>query len=473
MRKQQDMSLEQRNGTITASLGNVLTEYLMDVTLGSSAQIVQVQLSTGTGDTWVMSASSAYCQQNACDLISFDPTQSSSFKPLQFAFNSTYHDGAGSSGIYFADTLSIGNVALTGAVLGLANITTKSVMGLSFTGNGADSLAGPLPPGYPTILEQMVTQSKINSRAFSLWLNDREASAGSILFGAIDTGSFVSPLLSIPMGVSTSIGYRYQFIVGLTSLTETTPNIVVPYTSGNFSEQVVLDAGAILTVVPDDIFKTFETRYEAAYNSTFGFCTISCEFMHYQASFHFQFGGSAGPLINISLTELILPEVWTNGTDCAFGILPAYANNGILVFGDSFLRGAYVVYDLDAMQISLANTKFNSTGGDVIAIPAGGAGVSNITPTTTAATTTVSTIVTGVMTAAETSGNFTGGAQNIIGATVTTTGQEPVSTASSGSAIASPTSGSSRAQARAHGSLGFVAWIGWIDLFMLGFVSLL
>ena len=231
IRKQQAMSLEERNGTITTTLGNIGFEYLIDVTLGSSAQLVQMQLATGTGDTWVMSASSAYCQQNICGLISFDPTQSSTYKPLPFVFNSTYHDGAGSSGVHFADTLSIGNVSLTDAELGLANVTTKSILGLCFAGNAADPLAGPMPPGYPTILEQMVTQSKINSRAFSLWLSDREASTGSILFGAIDTGSYVPPLLSVPVEVNTSIGYRHRFVVALTSLTESTPNICLLYTS--------------------------------------------------------------------------------------------------------------------------------------------------------------------------------------------------------------------------------------------------
>jgi hypothetical protein len=52
------------------------------------------------------------------------------------------------------------------------------------------------------------------------------------------------------------------------------------------------------------------------------------------------------------------------------GISDAAGSTAVL--GDTFLRSAYVVYDLQNNQISLAQTDFNATGSNVVEITAGG-----------------------------------------------------------------------------------------------------
>jgi len=49
------------------------------------------------------------------------------------------------------------------------------------------------------------------------------------------------------------------------------------------------------------------------------------------------------------------------------------------VLGDTFLRSAYVVYDLSNNEISLAQTNFNATKSNVMEIQSGSAGVPNAT----------------------------------------------------------------------------------------------
>ena len=48
------------------------------------------------------------------------------------------------------------------------------------------------------------------------------------------------------------------------------------------------------------------------------------------------------------------------------GIAPAGSSTPVL--GDTFLRSAYVVYDLHNNEISLAQTNFNSTGSNIMEI---------------------------------------------------------------------------------------------------------
>src|SRR5437016_2375857 len=52
---------------------------------------------------------------------------------------------------------------------------------------------------YPYVLDSMVSQNLIKSRAFSLDLRGIDSPAGAIIFGGVDTGKFVGALAKRPM----------------------------------------------------------------------------------------------------------------------------------------------------------------------------------------------------------------------------------------------------------------------------------
>ncbi|KAB8275513.1 aspartic peptidase domain-containing protein [Aspergillus minisclerotigenes] len=88
------------------------------------------------------------------------------------------------------------------------------------------------------------------------------------------------------------------------------------------------------------------------------------------------FGGPNGPVIRVPFTELAVPwlddngdyQKLSNGNDaCVFGVVPITDDSPIL-FGDTFLRSAYVVYDLDQQQIAIAPTRFNSEDTNIVEI---------------------------------------------------------------------------------------------------------
>ena len=63
-----------------------------------------------------------------------------------------------------------------------------------------------------------------------------------------------------------------------------------------------------------------------------------------------------------------------------FGIAPSQGTTSVL--GDTFLRSAYVVYDLANNEISLAQTNFNSTSSHVVEIGSGAGSVPDATSVT-------------------------------------------------------------------------------------------
>jgi hypothetical protein len=61
---------------------------------------------------------------------------------------------------------------------------------------------------------------------------------------------------------------------------------------------------------------------------------------------------------------------FSDGTPaCLFGIAPAQGGTNVL--GDTFLRSAYVVYDLDNNEISIAQTKYNVSSSNIVEIKTG------------------------------------------------------------------------------------------------------
>lgn len=111
---------------------------------------------------------------------------------------------------------------------------------------------------------------------------------------------------------------------------------------------------------------------------------VPCSYASSKAFFTFNFGGDGGPAIQVPMSEFVTPILTEDGTTpkfphgggpaCSFGLMssgPASPNTPILL-GDSFLRSAYVVYDLANNQIAMAQTKFNVSDSDVQEIPSGG-----------------------------------------------------------------------------------------------------
>lgn len=65
-------------------------------------------------------------------------------------------------------------------IMGIGYNTSEANIG---TGNGTI---------YPNLPFAMANTGLIKSNAYSLWLNDLQASTGSVLFGGVDTGTFYS-----------------------------------------------------------------------------------------------------------------------------------------------------------------------------------------------------------------------------------------------------------------------------------------
>lgn len=386
-----------KRATITEALGNEQNLYYANVTVGTPGQLLQLQLDTGSSDVWMTETEADYCleQEGNCIGGTFDPLQSSSYNVVDAGgFAIQYVDNSASQGDYFTDTLSIGGISLEKQQMGLAIETTigTGIIGVGFTENEAVCRSTTSCDTYPTIIDQMVKQKKINSKAYSLWLNDLSENTGSILFGGVDTKKYMGDLVTLPILPNANSGSTSTFSVAWTGFVITTPDgPKTNFVSSDFVEPVVLDSGTTDMILPDDLAEQLYVQFGAQPFSSKAGYVAPCFLRTSNATLDFTFGGKGGPTIRVEINEFLLDLPTTtgrpiqddNGHDiCLLGFEGAQGRP--ILFGDSFLRSAYVVYDLDNKEISIAQTIMGVDDSDVEEIKSGPRGVPNVASTASA-----------------------------------------------------------------------------------------
>lgn len=174
----------QSSDTVLADLGNALQAglYYANVTVGTPAQDLSLQIDTGSSDVWVPYSGLSICtsaRQGGCPGGSFDPDSSSTFKVVgQNEFNISYVDGSGATGDYFTDALGIGNAKLSNFQMGISTRGTigTGIMGIGYNNSVANVFTGS-GSVYANLPDALVDQGAIKTQAYSLWLNDLRESA--------------------------------------------------------------------------------------------------------------------------------------------------------------------------------------------------------------------------------------------------------------------------------------------------------
>ncbi|KAK4976533.1 hypothetical protein LTR66_010838, partial [Elasticomyces elasticus] len=370
--------------TISENLDNEETLYFANVSLGTPAQNLRLHIDTGSSDLWVNVAGSPLCRSsgNPCGASgTYAPNSSTTYAYIDSIFNISYVDGSGSSGDYVSDVLRIGGATLQGQQFGVGYQSTsqEGLIGIGYPVNEAlvSKLNGRT---YPNVPQHMMQAGLINTNAYSLWLNDLDASTGSILFGGINTGKFHGTLQTLP--IIKEQGYYAEFVIALTAVGTNGKKGSI---ASGLTTPALLDSGSSLMYLPDNICTAIFKQLGATWDNKQGAAFIDCNMANSATTLDFTFSSAT---ISVEMNELVIVAGTERGKPvCILGIGPAGSSTPVL--GDTFLRSAYVVYDLSANQISLAQTNFNSTSDNILEIANGTNGVPGATgvasPVTSAA----------------------------------------------------------------------------------------
>ncbi|TEY34127.1 hypothetical protein BOTCAL_0644g00040 [Botryotinia calthae] len=386
-----DPALNRRLSTrdsVSASLANDATQasYVISVQVGTPPQDIDLTIDTGSADTWVVLNTAASCtgvgipdNNGSAPVLCKNPYNLNSSSTVELnittdKFNIAYVDGGIARGPYIADTFVLGNVTIESLQIGLANDTNiqMGILGLGYSVGEASNTV------YPNIIDELVSQNLIGARVYSLYLDSQDSATGSLLFGAVDTTKFVGELVSIDIVPQPlwngSILYSALSVelaaVGITDQEGNTANLTT-------SPQVVLlDSGTSLTILPAEVTNAISKKLDAYDDTNFtGNVYLPCSLLNTSSSLTVDYSfssSSTSAMIRVPISELVfpltnpvyalypedtLPDLPFSGEACAFGI---QTSNDVHILGDTFLRSAYVVYDLDNNQIGLAQANFKS-----------------------------------------------------------------------------------------------------------------
>ncbi|KAI0147552.1 aspartic peptidase domain-containing protein [Xylariaceae sp. FL1272] len=381
-------TFSKRASNFTQVIDNEITAggYYATVSVGTPAQEVTLILDTGSSDVWILDSEADLCQSERLQayygdcLTTYDHTASSTYDVVDpDGFDISYVDGSGSSGDYIADTFRIAGATIKALQMGLAAQSTinSGLIGVGFDTNVAAERV------YSNLIDEFMAQDVIATKSYSLYLNDLESSTGTILFGGIDTKKFIGDLKVIKIQPET---YGGQQIYSSFSVTLTNLNITDGDNSKSYITQdidVVLDSGTTLTYLPTTVAERIFAAFNAYDDSQgTGLVYINCDYLTNKPdmTFDFRFGAS-GPLVRVPIDEMILDNVKAYvelglqlpdldfDNVCSLGL---QALDDYYLLGDTFLRSAYVVYDISSLSIGMAQANLNSTESNIVEIGTSG-----------------------------------------------------------------------------------------------------
>ena len=343
-------------------------------------------MDTGSSDLWTNSATSELCQNGdtstptsdsgpgdiSCSTSgTYDANSSSTYRYINSDFYIQYADTTGAAGDYVSDNLNMGGVTIENLQMGIGydSNSTEGVMGIGYPNLEVQVQYNGEEP-YPNIPQAMVDQNLINSPAYSLWLDDLASSTGNILFGGVDTDKYSGSLETLK--IIKEGGEALEMIVELSNITISNGETNRTVTSERLP--VRLDSGATLSYLPPDVAETIYSAVGAQFSDEYEVAFCRCSLADSPISMAFQFGAKS---IIVDMNEMVLtgglgdPD---SDTGCVFGVVaqPAGQFSGTaFTLGDTFIRNAYIVYDLGNDEISLAQTNFESTSSNVREIGSG------------------------------------------------------------------------------------------------------
>ncbi|KAK7735328.1 hypothetical protein SLS53_007559 [Cytospora paraplurivora] len=307
------------------------------------AQQVYVQLDTGSFELWVNPTCSNLdtADRKFCDTIGFYNTSQSS-TALDLDQAKTLYYGIGSANIsYFTDDIALpgASTALTGVQFGVATSTKSEFSGILGIGYGLGYTTK-----YRNFVDELAYQNQTKVKAYSVALGSKDEEEGVLVFGGVDTSKFSGRLANLPIipaddspdGVA-----RYWISMNNMSLT---PPSGQTKTYVNSTMDVFLDTGSTLTLLPQDVCDQLGSDFGSDGLDSSGYYAVDCSLADVDGTVNFDFDGVS---IKVPYNEFIRK----NGEDsCVLGITPSTT---FTLLGDTFMRSAYAVIDLETNAVHL------------------------------------------------------------------------------------------------------------------------
>lgn len=351
------------------------SDFLVNVTLGSSKEEISMLLSLDSAKLWVVS-DNAVCYDNGtsegCPQLfgsyKFDSSNEANSANSSFEYrNYASNDGFTNRGVWgedelkWSDDLSLQDFKF--GVVEKTNITGQDpygVLGLGFNSTANDT---------SNLLSYLKAKGEINRRVVSFIHDNLTENTGHALLGAVDQAKYVGDLQSLPI-INSSFPEHSNFSSGefqvvLSGLSINNLKTSTPVTG--FSYPVVFTTNLDFIYLPPPLFENLAILSDA--NITYANFIFDCPKYDNSINLEFNFGG-------INITVPYSSFIFSYLEDkCNLGIT-VHEQGNFIVLGRSFLKSTYVAFDLDLSEVLLAPRYYTSD--ELIAVADAKTGVPDV-----------------------------------------------------------------------------------------------
>ncbi|KAK0637437.1 aspartic peptidase domain-containing protein [Bombardia bombarda] len=317
--------------------------YYAQLSIGTPPQPVFVQLDTGSFELWVnpdcntvSGPDAVFCQR----IGQYDMSKSSTGNSLGTTKQLRY--GIGSANItYVTDTISLAGskTALQDVQFGVATSSEDAFSGILGVGYG-DGIA----TKYLNFVDQLAIQNATRVKAYTIALGSKDAEEGVIVFGGVDTSKFGGALARLPIiPADQSPDLVPRFWIDMDSVSISPPSEQTREYAGS-TMPVFLDSGSTMTLLPTNLTLAIASDFGSPAADANGFFRVDCALTEVEGSLDFAFDGVT---VKVPYKELIR-EVPGSPPACFLGISPS---ESFTLLGDTFMRSAYTVFDLESNAI--------------------------------------------------------------------------------------------------------------------------
>ncbi|KAK1992634.1 acid protease [Colletotrichum falcatum] len=375
--------------------------YLVNVSVGTPPQQMSMRLAVQVGPSWVPDAK--YCGKSshrggaddahrdeyaACRYGAFDAARSSSFvNPGTEALSTEFADEY-VTGEWVSDVLDLAGARVPKLVMGFVDSapTRVGVLGLGFNQTHHPSAVTRSSSATLTVPERLVRDGVIASPAYSLWVDDKSAKSGHLLLGAVDKSKFEGPLVRIRTntflpGSSAFTSRSFDTVIysanGSRSATDELRPLGVasesPFANGGDDDDdlgikyhtVLVAPEYTVSVLPFVIARDIWSLAGASWDQDLGQTVIPCDAAETSTGHvAMQLDGADGPVLNVSIADLVVPKSTWNHSRWAYAL------------GGAALKRAYMVLDPANAEMAFARARLGSTAAeDVVPFASYGASI--------------------------------------------------------------------------------------------------
>ncbi|KAI1496413.1 secreted aspartic proteinase precursor [Biscogniauxia marginata] len=337
------------SGSAVAHGGDLM--WLTPVGIGTPAQTLNLDLDTGSTDTWVFSNDTA--KKDVEGQIVWHAENSSTASLIEHcSWSIMYGDFSTSEGICYKDTFTLGDLVIP-------DMTIESATDVSDMFTAAHDMSGLVGLAWPA-LKQTTPPQKALIEFLSEVLSEpvftvdfQHNSTGSFNFGFIDDSLHSDEIKYVD--VDTSDGF---WAVKATAFAIGGSDLEYSFSS---PKNVIVDTGSTLMFAPT---AAVDTYFDSVPGSNFSYedygYVVPCDAQ--LPDFVWEISDDNGNKVTGAVPGAYLVYAHSTDESCYAGLQAFGSVSGIQgIYGDIFLKSSFVVFDIGNKQLGAAPKKLNTS----------------------------------------------------------------------------------------------------------------